>query len=127
MPNELKACLARGSDTTLMVWADVDDEVGPDTLREKFWKPAEASGMLRSQFESAVFVFAKNRIENWVEYLITGSTDESREGDRVEPDVAAEAAKKLADMCRNKAKANLPASLEWSCSNWRLLVARMSE
>lgn len=26
LPKELKACLAAGADTTLMVWADCDDE-----------------------------------------------------------------------------------------------------
>jgi len=38
MPAELRNCLAAGAETTLMVWADLDDdhETG-DTLKAEFW------------------------------------------------------------------------------------------
>jgi hypothetical protein len=42
MPMELGACLAMGGDTTLMVWADLDDDMPDgDTLKERFWQEAE--------------------------------------------------------------------------------------
>ena len=110
-----------------MVWADVDDDKGPDTLKEMFWKTAQATGHGRTDFESVVFVFAKDRIENWVEFLIDGKTDENIEGRRVDPDIAVNAAKRLAELCKGNTKCSLPPSLEWSCKNWRALVARMME
>lgn len=128
MPEQLKGCIARGSDTTLMVWADVDDKM-PDgeKLMEKFWIEAKARGITREQFDSVVFVFAKDRIENWIEFLNTGETDESKEAPRVKHDrEAADAARKLAKWCGGDGKTpKLPPSLEWSCRNWRELVDRM--
>lgn len=128
MPEQLKVCVARGSDTTLMVWADMDDDM-PDgeKLKEKFWIEAKAQGVTREQFDSVVFAFAKDRIENWIEFLNTGETDESKEGQRVKHDrEAADAARKLAKWCEGDEKApKLPPSLEWSCRNWRALVDRM--
>ena len=38
MPSELKACLNAGADTTLIVWADVDDDKETcDQFKEDFW------------------------------------------------------------------------------------------
>jgi len=34
-------------------------------------------------FDKAVFIFPKDRIENWIQYLSTGVTDENTEGPRV--------------------------------------------
>jgi hypothetical protein len=84
MPVELRACLAMGSDTTLMVWADLDHDM-PDgeALKERFWKTAQGQGITRDQFDQVVFVFAKDRLENWIEFLRTGTTDEGKEGPRV--------------------------------------------
>ena len=37
MPDELQTCIAMGADTTLMVWADLDDDMDDgDQLRQKF-------------------------------------------------------------------------------------------
>ena len=74
-----------------------------------------------------VFIFAKDRLENWIEYLKTGVSDESQEGPRVKHNrKAADAAKVLADRCRNHtADPPMPPSLAWSCSNWRKLAERM--
>lgn len=74
MPAELRSCLSMGGDTTLMVWADLDHdmETGED-LREQFWAAAEAAGIQREEFEQVVFVFAKDRLENWIEFLLKGN------------------------------------------------------
>jgi len=129
MPAQLKACITAGSDTTLMVWADLDDNMlDGDQLKREFWSKAQAAGVEREEFEQVVFVFAKDRIENWIEYLSTGITDEAKEGPRVTDKAAAEAAVTLADRCQQQTTGPaLPPSLEWSCQNWKKLVKRMRE
>ena len=129
MPKQLKICLDAGGKTTLMVWADVDDDMADcEALKNEFWKVAEQKGITRQQFDTVTFIFARDRIENWIEFLLTGATDEAREGPRVKHGrQAADAARKLAEMCRQGAPiANIPSSLEWSCQNWRNLKRRMS-
>ena len=128
MSTELRSCLAMGGDTTLMVWADLDhDMANGDQLQEEFWKAAQQAGITKTEFDQVVFVFAKDRIENWVEFLLTGATDESKEGPRQKHDhPVADAAKKLAKRCLSGAPGQqMPPSLLWSCKNWRELVARM--
>jgi hypothetical protein len=128
MPAELQNCLDMGGDTTLMVWADLDHDMRDGaTLREQFWATAQQAGITRAQFDEVVFVFAKDRLENWIEFLLTGATDESREGPRQRHDrPVAEAAKALATRCASGAlEPQLPPSLAWSCVNWRRLVERM--
>ncbi len=128
LPAELASCRSAGGDTTLMVWADCDDNYDdPEALKAHFWNGAQEQAITKEQFERAVFIFAKDRIENWIEFLTTGNTDESKEGPRVKHNrEAAEAAKKLASMCREgKPVDNMPPSLEWSCNNWWALVERM--
>lgn len=128
MPSELRSCLARGGDTTLMVWADLDhDMVDGESLKQAFWTVANRSGITIEQFDQVVFVFAKDRLENWIEFLQKGSTDESQEGPRLKHDrLVAEAARSLADRCASGAAGpRLPPSLSWSCQNWRKLVERM--
>ncbi len=127
-PKELQGCLEAGSDTTLMVWADCDDNCSDgEALKAHFWKEAQRQGITQAQFDRVVFIFAKDRIENWIEFLMTGNTDESKEGPRVKHNrIAAEAAKKLADFCKaGKSVDGMPPSLQWSCRNWRALVERM--
>lgn len=127
MTEELRNCLAAGADTTLMVWADLDDDQADgDALKTDFWREAEGRGVSKEDFERIVFIFAKDRIENWIEFLQTGTTDESKEGPRVKSNrAAADAAKKLANMCKAGSPVkNMPASLQWSCKNWRALVQR---
>lgn len=129
MPRELKACLSTGGQTTLMVWADLDDDMSDgDQLREEFWKAAQSEGITREQFESVVFIFAKDRLENWIQYLNDGATNEDVEGPRVTHNrTVADAATKLARRCRQmQANPPLPPSLEWSCGNWHRLVERMT-
>lgn len=128
MPNQLRVCLAAGGHTTLMVWADCDDDCAdPDALKIRFWNEAQRQGIPKEQFERVVFVFAKDRIENWIEFLMTGTTDESKEGPRLKQNrEAAEAAKKLASMCsKTKPVKDMPPSLKWSCENWRRFVEAM--
>ena len=130
MPGQLRLCLDAGSDTTLMVWADCDDNCDDgDALKDKFWKEARESGITRDDFNRAVFIFAKDRIENWIEFLTTGKTDESKEGPRAKHNrEAADAAKKLASMCKKgESASNMPPSLDWSCKNWQALVERMKK
>ena len=128
MPEELRTCLEMGADTTLMVWADLDDDMDDgDQLRQTFLTVARQNGVTESEFERVVFVFAKDRLENWVEFLLTGSTDETQEGARVKDGKrVAEAAKRLAQICKGQLQGvQLPPSLNWSCHNWRRLVERM--
>jgi hypothetical protein len=103
LPIELEHCIAAGGHTTLMVWADCDDDCAdPEALKVHFWNEARRNAITKDQFERVVFIFAKNRIENWIEFLAMGNTDESKEGPRVRHNrEAAEAAKKLATMCRD--------------------------
>jgi hypothetical protein len=127
-PEELKRCLDAGGHTTLMVWADCDDNCADgDALKSEFWKEAQQSGIERDDFDRIVFIFAKDRLENWIQFLNTGQTNEAEEGPRTKHDKeAAEAAKKLASMCKEgRPVDSMPPSLQWSCRNWRALVERM--
>ena len=128
MPAELQSCLAAGADTTLMVWGDCDDDCSDgDALKTVFHQEAERMGITKVQFDRVVFVFAKDRLENWIEFLETGKTDESTEGRRVKHGrCVADAASKLADLCEaGKPVDDMPPSLQWSCKNWRTLSHRM--
>jgi hypothetical protein len=128
MPAELRACLTAGADTTLMVWGDCDDDCADgEALKASFWKEAQQQGIAKEKFDRVVFIFAKDRLENWIEFLQTGNTDESREGQRVKKNrTAAEAAKKLAEHCQaGKPIDDMPPSLQWSCKNRQLLAERM--
>ena len=60
-----------------------------------------------SDFDRVVFVFAKDRLENWIEFLLTGSTDEAQEGPRVKDGKrVAAAAKTLAQTCIRTTRRN---------------------
>jgi len=129
MPAELRACLEMGGDTTLMVWADLDHDMdNGEQLKDIFWRAAQQDKITREEFDQVVFVFAKDRLENWIEFLLTGTTDELREWPRQKHDkLVADAAKKLASRCLGReAGSPIPPSLEWSCQNWRKLVEKMS-
>jgi hypothetical protein len=126
-PRRLQEVLDAGGNTTLMVWADLDNDMADgDQLKDKFWMQALQHGIVRLDFDQVVFVFAKDRIENWVQFLMTGSTDELQEGPRVKDDKqVADAARRLAEHCLNGAPIpNIPPSLQWSCRNWRALADR---
>ena len=127
-PAELRRCLNQGGSTTLMVWADLADNMdNGDQLVVEFKNAALAEGISEAEFKNAVFIFAKDRLENWIEFLETGSTDEKAEGFRVtQGRRVRDAAKSLADRCK-KEQANppFPPSLAWSCKNWQRLVKRM--
>lgn len=128
MPQELRNCLSAGSDTTLMVWADCDDDCSDcDALKGKFHRMAQSECVDEGAFGQVVFIFAKDRLENWVEFLLDGQTDESREGPRVKSNRSvAEAARTLARLCsEGKPVDDFPSSLKWSCENWRSLNRRM--
>ena len=129
-PKELRGVLAAGGNTTLMVWADADHDMADcDSLKGAFWEEAQKQSITRPQFDQVVFAFAKDRIENWIEFLNTGITDESQEGPRVKNGAdAAKAARTLADHCSSGAPIpNIPPSLEWSCRNWRALADRLRQ
>ena len=128
LPAELRSCLSAGGDTTLMAWADCDDDfTDGEALKTEFWRAAQQRGVGKQDFERVVFIFAKDRLENWIEFLETGKTDESKEGPRVKHNRAvADAARTLADFCKTgKPVDGMPPSLQWSCKNWRALVERM--
>jgi len=127
-PRQLKAARAQGNQVTLMVWADlVDDMPDPEALKKKFWEECEDQGISRTDFDTIVFAFAKDRLENWIEFLNEGSTDESVSGPRLKHHrPVAEAAKKLAKLClQGNSDLDLPESLQWSCLNWRKLGREM--
>lgn len=129
LPSELRRCIDAGATTTLLVWADCDHDFGdPDSLKSKFWSRAQQGGIDKADFDRVVFIFAKDRLENWVQFLNTGSTDESIEGPRVRDGrEASDAAKRLAELCNTgKPVTSMPMSLQWSCKNWRQLVDRMT-
>ncbi|NOT01155.1 MAG: hypothetical protein HOP29_11060 [Phycisphaerales bacterium] len=98
-----------------------------EALKTAFWKEAEGQGIAKKQFDRVVFIFAKDRLENWIEFLETGSTDESKEGPRVKHNrTAADAAKKLAEFRKaGESVDGMTPSLQWSCGNWRALAERM--
>ena len=128
MPQELRNCLNAGADTTLMVWADCDDNcTDGNALKAEFWRAAAQQGISQQEFDRVVFIFAKDRLENWIQFLQTGATDEAVEGPRVKTGKeAADAAKMLADFCKAKRPLEgIPPSLRWSCKNWQDLVNRM--
>jgi hypothetical protein len=127
-PEELKRCLSAGGHTTLMVWADCDDDCDDgDALKTRFWNEAKDAGITQDGFNRIVFIFAKDRLENWIQFLNTGQTNEAEEGPRLKNDrEAADAAKELARLCReNKPIKKVPPSLQWSCKNWQTLRTRM--
>ena len=127
-PEELKHCLSAGGDTTLMVWADCDDNCDDgDALKNKFWEEANRSGITNDDFDRSVFIFAKYRLENWIQFLNTETTNEAEKGPRLRHGKdAAKAARKLGSMCRGgRPVSNMPPSLGWSCKNWRELVEHM--
>ena len=128
MPRELQSCLSAGGDTTLMVWADCDDDCADgEALKAQFWQEAQQRHTSRDDFDRVVFVFAKDRLENWIQYLETGATEEGNEGPRVKDNHAvAKAAAKLADLCKTgKPVGEMPPSLQWSCKNWHDLARRL--
>ena len=96
-------------------------------VKRKISHKTRVSGIPDDLFDAVVFIFPKDRIENWVEFLQTGYTDEDLEGPRIDPAVAAGAAKKLAGICRGNDGdgVTFPPSLLWSCQNWKHLVERM--
>jgi hypothetical protein len=113
-----------------MVWADLDDNMdNGQQLRQAFWTSAEQNGITKDEFDTVVFVFSKDRLENWIEFLLTGSTDEAREGPREKDGKrVAAAARNLAQRCQGQLHAaQLPPSLNWSCQNWHRLVERMRD
>lgn len=128
-PQELKNCIAAGGGTTLIVLADIDDELKTgDELKKKYWETAQKAEITQEMFEKAIFIFPKDRIENWVQYLSTGTTNENVEGPRVKNlSEARDMAQLLAKKCRQsqQIKETFPPSLEWSCRNWKALIERM--
>lgn len=128
VPEEIKLCLTAGGHTTLMVWADCDHNCADsEALKTEFWKEAHRVGIARHDFDRIVFIFAKDRLENWIQFLNRGQTNETEEGPRLKHSKeAADAASKLADFCKaGQAVENMPPSLVWSCRNWRALADRM--
>lgn len=128
-PGYLKQVLNQGNQVSLMVWADLDDDMADgDKLSEEFWKACKNAQIPREDFELIVFAFAKDRLENWIEFLNNGNTDEAVEGARVKNDrPVSDAAKKLAKLCsQGRPISNLPSSLRWSCQNWKNFSKRMN-
>lgn len=127
-PGELRNCINAGADTTLMVWADCDDDCADgEALQKKFWQEAQQSGVSADDFKQIVFIFPKDRLENWIEFLNMGATDENREGPRVKHDKnVSDAARELGKRCKSgRPMSNIPPSLKWSCDKWHAFAERM--
>ncbi|GHV04066.1 hypothetical protein AGMMS50229_04640 [Campylobacterota bacterium] len=123
--DELRKCSAAGGNTTLIVLSDVDDLDSPNALQTIFDNKAREAG-LSCALDKVVYIFPKNRIENWFEYLLNGSTNESQEGRRRDNEKAREAAEILAQKCTQKQRdPQMPPSLKWSCEQWNKLTTRM--
>jgi hypothetical protein len=113
-----------------MVWADVDANGSPNQLFssiEKQLTKGKPPLLTQDEFNQIVFVFAHSRIENWIEFLNQGKTNEETPGPRVDNDEVAMAARKLAKICSDGDSLKLPTSLAWSCKNWKALTQRMAE
>jgi hypothetical protein len=67
-PRELKNCDSAGGDATLIVLADIDDMKDADQLKQRYWETAKNAEISKETFDKAVFIFPKNRIENWIEF-----------------------------------------------------------
>lgn len=127
---ELKNVLAAGANTTLIVFADIDDEFDDgEELKKLYWEVAQKNKIKKEDFDKVVFIFSKDRIENWIQFIQTGTTDEDKEGPRVyNNSIVKDSANKLADMCLDKkTECKFPKSLKWSCCNWHLLINRMKK
>jgi len=117
MPSELRACLNAGADTTLIVRADVDDDKETcDQLKEDFWKTAQAAGISADEFSQVVFAFAKDRLENWIQFLVSGRTDESIEGPRLKHN------REVADAAKNARKKMLKSNARPTITAFARLV-----
>jgi hypothetical protein len=83
----------------LIVLADIDDDLeNGEQLKRKYWETAQTAGISKEIFDKTVFIFSKDRIENWIEFLTTGATDENKEGQRVKDNsIVRDAAKTLAE------------------------------
>src|SRR5262249_21968257 len=52
LPAELKRCIDAGGHTTLMVWADCDNDCAdPEALKKHFWNEAQRCAVTKDQFE----------------------------------------------------------------------------
>lgn len=128
VPQELKKCESAGADVSLVVMADIDEDPSPEVLKSKFWQEAQKMGISKELFEKATFIFPRKCLENWVEFLIDGKTDEARTGKPIDDNTKVRtAAKKLAGICKEQKPIALPQSLEWSCANWHALTKRMQQ
>ncbi|MCL2016106.1 MAG: hypothetical protein FWG68_07680 [Defluviitaleaceae bacterium] len=132
-PVELERCTKMGADTTLVVMTDLDDDcANGDILRDKYRQIAENAEIDEKLFAKVVFICPKYRIENWIEYLNTGHTDENIKAPRTDNNSAKMAAIKLADMCqknvdKNIGNADFPLSLKWSCNNWNEISRQLQK
>lgn len=126
-PNELQLVHAQGSDTTLVVFADIDDDIETgDELKKRYEEKMNTCNIPKEWLNEVVFIFSKDRIENWIEYILEGKTNENIEGKRVDRSAAKKAAQELAKLCKGgKPQTMLPPSLQWSCKNWHNLVNTM--
>ncbi|MDR0585427.1 MAG: hypothetical protein LBG57_13925 [Treponema sp.] len=102
-PKELQSCITAGGNSTLIVLTDIDDDLEDgDQLKKKYRETAQRAGISEDDFEKAVFIFPKDRIENWVEFLSEGKTDENREGPRIKNfSKVRDMARLLADKCKS--------------------------
>jgi hypothetical protein len=89
---------------------------------------ARQSGIEDNDLERVVFVFAKDRLENWIEFLVTGSTDEAQEGPREKDGKTVAAAKKAGpDVQGATTRSSAPAIPRLVMPKRHRLVARMRD
>lgn len=119
-PRQVKAVRSRGGAAALVVLIDADrDSV------DKVWNilndRLKQEGMSVISSSDLIFIASpKWRIENWIEYLRTGATNEELQGPRLEDEGSArEDAGSLYQMCVTRAlPPNPPPSLKAACEQW---------
>lgn len=119
-PKELKALRSR-SGSALVVMIDADKDSVSD-VRQIIDQKLAQTGEPPVRVKDLVFVASpKWRIENWIQYLREGHTDESKQGPRLDKENSCrEDAKRLFESCiGNVALLQAPESLESACAEWK--------
>jgi hypothetical protein len=125
-PRQLKAVRSRGGKAALVVLIDADHD-SVQEIREVLDRRLKEADMPTISPEDPIFIaIPKWRIENWIEYLRTGDTDEAAQGARLIDEASARPlAAKLHETCLNGPPlASPPPSLEQACTEWQRFRAK---
>ena len=113
--------------TALVVLIDADRD-SVETIRRLLDDRLKQEQMNALSSEDRVFIASpKWRIENWIEYLKTGKTDEKSQGPRLDDEGSARTlALDLHRKCLVKSPLlNVPPSLGKACEEWQLFRTKL--